>query len=669
MASTAEISRGREAGPAALFAYGERVLRRRKLAMPERAGVGATMSATFLGLLMMQGVGRAEEGMAGADAGGHGSAGGTATPFGEPVAGGMAGGFGPAVAYQSVTLGSMGTWNAGVDVSALTKLTGETAAAEAVTGGMTAAEVEAGAVAVSSPVGGADGTASIEMRTASAEPVEEMELPSDTTPDEDLGTVGENHTGGDGNDTIIGTEGDDNLAGGGGDDLIYGGNGNDHLAGNDGDDELHGDAGDDELDGGNGNDLVYGGTGNDLAYGGQGEDSVYGGADNDELYGGADNDLVDGGTGIDQMYGGTGGDRLVIDNVHDLALEDPFGSDGGGIDTLVVREGYGASLAQELPLLSPQGRATFVLDDASEAGLPSGAEGFAQQVHPFIENVSLMGSIDHDILGDGRDNRLIGNDGDNSIFGGAGADWLDGGEGDDWLQGGDGDDLMYGSGGDDMFVLGLHESGVDTIFDHSGVNTVSLRGASESRLQVSPDGDDLRIAYDGRDVAVIDQYVGHEANFAGLDLGQGTRAFPDLLAEFLPQRVGGSGADILGAANGGEWLVGKEGNDELIGSAADDRLEGGDGSDVMRGGAGDDIYLVRKGESGIDRIADAQGHNSVELTGHDGSAIGGFMLGNDLWVTADSQPVVIIEGHAAHPDSLDSIKVGTRLVDPNELAS
>ena len=110
-----------------------------------------------------------------------------------------------------------------------------------------------------------------------------------------------------------------------------------------------------------GNDLVYGGAGNDLGHGGEGNDGSIGGADNDELYGGAGNDLVDGGNGIDELYGGTGRDTLVVDNLHDLALEDPFGADGGGIDTLEVRDGYAASLAQELPSLSPQGRATFVL--------------------------------------------------------------------------------------------------------------------------------------------------------------------------------------------------------------------------------------------------------------------------------------------------------------------
>ena len=72
---------------------------------------------------------------------------------------------------------------------------------------------------------------------------------------------------------------------------------------------------------------------------------------------------------------------------------------------------------------------------------------------------------------------------------------------------------------------------------------------------------------------------------------------------------------------------------------------------------------------GIDRIVDSQGSNTVELTGHDGSAIGGMMLGDDLWITANSQPVAIIEGHGLHAEALVGVKVGDRLIDPNELTS
>lgn len=670
MMSTTVSFSGQEVRPAALLVDDGSIRRRRRAGGRERTGVGATMSATFLGLLMVQGMGHAEEGQPTAETSGGHAGGAPGLPMTDLVAGPATTGVDPGAALHIGALGSAVSLSGLLDASALTRLSGEVASAEGSSGAATAPGVVGDvSEAPVQRVDGVDGTTRIEMAMASAEPVAEAELPAVEEPGEDLGRNGESQHGGEGNDTIVGTDDDDNLAGGGGDDLIHGGNGNDHIAGNSGDDELHGDAGDDELDGGTGNDLVYGGTGNDVGHGGGGDDGVYGGADNDELYGGAGNDMVDGGTGTDEMYGGSGRDRLVVDNVFDLAFDDGYGADGGGIDTLVIRDGYATSLAQAMPAFSPHGRATFVLDDAGMAGVPNGAETYIQQVHPFIENVSLTGSIDHDLLGDGRDNRLFGNDGDNRIYGGEGDDWLDGGAGDDWLQGGDGDDQMYGAGGDDMFVLGLSESGVDTVFDHSGVNTLSLAGAAESRLQVSLDGQDLKIAHDGRDVAVIDQYVGHEDNFAGIDLGQGVRSFPDLLAEFLPRQVGSAASDMLRAADGGEWLVGREGNDQLVGSAAADRLEGGAGSDAMSGGAGNDTYLIGKGESGVDRISDSQGSNTVELTGHDGSVIGGMMMDDDLWITANSQPVAIIEGHGLHAEALAAVKVGDRLIDPHELAS
>lgn len=671
MTSTVASQQGKAMPPVGLLANEGEGRRRRRAGKPERAGVGATLSATFLGLLMIQGLGHAEE-----SAGGNGEAGaGRGGPGGDAAVNaglGLAGDVGIDIGApaHANAVGSVLSVGSVIDPSMLTKLSGEARFADGLAMPSPQRAATEGADGIGRAAAAADGTTRIEMQLAAAEePVVGAELPASEPDDEDLGPIGGSQHGGDGNDTIIGTDRDDDLSGGGGDDLIYGGNGNDHLAGNEGDDELHGDNGDDELDGGAGNDNLYGGNGNDLAYGGEGNDGVFGGAGTDELYGGAGNDRVDGGTGVDEMYGGTGRDVMVIDDLHDLALEDPFGADGGGIDTLEVRDGYAVSLATELPNLSPQGRATFVVNDGAEAGLPGGAETYIQQADPQIENIRLTGSVDHDLVGDGRDNRLIGNDGENSLFGGAGDDWLDGGAGDDWIQGGEGDDLMYGSGGDDVFALGLFEDGTDRIFDHSGVNTVTLHGASASRLQVSLDGQDLKIAHDGRDVAVIDQYVGHEASFAGLDLGQGVRTFPDLLAEFLPQRAGTADADILQAADGGEWLLGKEGNDSLLGSASADRLEGGDGGDTLSGGAGNDTYIIRDGETGTDRIVDGQGSNTVELVGYEGKALGGFMIGKDLWLTADSLPVAIVERHGTNPDSFQGVKVGDKLVDPHELMS
>jgi Ca2+-binding RTX toxin-like protein len=374
------------------------------------------------------------------------------------------------------------------------------------------------------------------------------------------------------------------------------------------------------------------------------------------------------------MEGGTGQDALVVDHLHDFALEDPFGPDGGGIDTLQVNQGYATSLAEAMPQLSPQGLATFVLGDTVGVSLPGGTNPFVQQVDPDIENVRLMGTAAHNILGDARDNRLVGNAGDNRLYGGAGDDWLDGGAGDDWLVDGAGEDMMYGSEGDDTFVLGLDDSAVDTIVDHSGANTVRLSGAEAGRFAAVLDGDDLRLAYDGDEIAVIRDYLGHEGNFRGIDFGDGPQSFADfvhpgdMLAEFLA-RPGGDEADILQAAEGGEWLDGRAGNDTLLGSAGDDTMEGGNGSDVLRGGAGDDRYLVRAGDSGIDRIEDAQGRNTAELVDAEGQKLKAFLVGQDLWVTADDRPFLVVENHAAHPDAFAGVKAGDRLVDPHDLTS
>ena len=91
------------------------------------------------------------------------------------------------------------------------------------------------------------------------------------------------------------------------------------------------------------------------------------------------------------MTGGAGADRLVIDDIHDLAEEHPWGADGGGIDTLVVADRFAHSLAESLPGLTPEGKATFVLGWEVGVTLPGGAEPYAQQVNSYIENVSLQG--------------------------------------------------------------------------------------------------------------------------------------------------------------------------------------------------------------------------------------------------------------------------------------
>ena len=64
-----------------------------------------------------------------------------------------------------------------------------------------------------------------------------------------------------------------NLSGGNGDDLLNGTAGNDSLSGGNGQDTLNGSAGNDTLNGGNGADKLTGGTGNDFLTGGSASDT------------------------------------------------------------------------------------------------------------------------------------------------------------------------------------------------------------------------------------------------------------------------------------------------------------------------------------------------------------------------------------------------------------
>jgi Ca2+-binding RTX toxin-like protein len=638
------------------------------------SATGATLSAAFLGLLL----GDAIAGERAGDA--HGARAPLPDPGSDGGDAGLVGGgrLPPATAGNGAAL--TGSAAAGdVDLTALTAVSGEAALpleGEAeVAGGdevRLATLRDAPAPAPGLPAEGLP-VGDITLALDDGEGPPPPPLPDD---DDDLGPIGIVDTGTDGDDTLIGTDKDDLLDGGDGDDLIYGGNGNDSLLGGNGNDTVFGGNGNDHIDGGNGNDLLYGDAGDDLIEGGAGNDRVYGGLGDDSLYGGAGDDRVDGGLGRDTLDGGTGRDVLVVDNLHDLALENPWGVDGGGIDTLEVRPGFAQSLQDALPDLAPDGRATFVLGNEVGVAVPQGAVAWTQQVNPHIENVRLLGDTAHDVLGDVRGNTLIGNAGDNRLYGGGGDDLLRGGDGNDWLQGGDGDDLLYGEGGDDVYVLGLSDTGIDTVFDHSGTNRLVLQGASATQLAATVVGGDLHLAHAGTTFAVIKDYVGYEASFAGIDLGQGLRPLSDFIGrtpELLsaqaprPDQIGTAGNDLLQARSGGEWLAGRGGDDTLLGGDGNDRLEGGAGNDVLRGGQGDDTYVVGGPGGGVDRIIDSEGRNAIEIDGADGKELGAYLLGRDLWLTLNESPVAVVERYDLHRENWAAIRAGERVVDPHEL--
>lgn len=362
-------------------------------------------------------------------------------------------------------------------------------------------------------------------------------------PGENLGPIGEE---------VVGGDGDDVLNGGPDNDLIDGGAGNDTITGG---------GGDDTLTGGTGDDLLDGGAGHDLLDGGAGDDRLEGGPGNDSLGGGPGKDLLDGGAGDDEARGGGGDDTVIVGSPGDLVFEDPWGPAAGGSDTLELAPDFGAQLAKAFPTLARGGLATLAVGDAVLGAVPAGAPGFKWQVPPNVENVRLTGGEAHAIVGDAKNNVLEGNDGANAIWGGAGNDRIRGGAGDDRLFGGPGDDLLlgddgddvlaggagddrlYGGPGDDTYVLGLAEGGRDIVVDIQGANRIRFDGADPSQLSATLEGEDLVLCYDGQERAIIKAYAGHEIAHLGVEVDGRLHAFSDMLA---PTEQAPSG-DLLAA--------------------------------------------------------------------------------------------------------------------------
>jgi Ca2+-binding RTX toxin-like protein len=211
--------------------------------------------------------------------------------------------------------------------------------------------------------------------------------------------------------------------------------------------------------------------------------------------------------------------------------------------------------------------ATFVFSENLGQSLPSGVAGHHQQVAADIQNVTLEGTADHDVVGDSLANVIHGNAGDNKLYGGAGddilyggdgndvlrggagsdelhggagADWLVGGAGDDHLIGGGGDDileggrdndLLEGGAGDDRYLFKAGDGGLGTIIrDTEGANVVELHGFGSAELKGVVVGQDLVVVANYAPVFKFEDFVGNEQAFAGVQIGEQFIASDDLLA-------------------------------------------------------------------------------------------------------------------------------------------
>jgi Ca2+-binding RTX toxin-like protein len=387
----------------------------------------------------------------------------------------------------------------------------------------------------------------------------------------------------------------ENAVGGAGHDVIRGNAANNWLRGGDGNDQLDGRTGQDTLEGGEGNDTFaidatalsgsFGGSpftipvwdmivekanegvdtarvtvGGGLAApvteyllhqnvenavlvapaGGYGygftlkgnalDNALTGGTGIDRIEGGDGNDTLNGAAGLDTLVGGEGDDTYHLSDVNFVSydLEDSFGMEydqvveaaNGGVDTMVVTP----------------------LSYHTSFGLAAN-----------VENLTVLGSVNATLYGDGVANRLTGNDGFNVVHGGGGDDTLNGGAAFDRLFGGTGDDT-YELNGVYWQYIGAEDQAFIPLLDEI-----------------------VEQADEGVDSVVL---AGFEGAFTSFTL--------DVNLENL--RVLGTYAFDLTGNDAGNRLTGNDGFNVIRGGAGDDVLDGGAAFDRLIGGTGDDTY-------------------------------------------------------------------------------
>jgi Ca2+-binding RTX toxin-like protein len=210
------------------------------------------------------------------------------------------------------------------------------------------------------------------------------------------------------------------------------------------------------------------------------------------------------------------------------------------------------------------------------------------------ESVQLVTTSSPFNAPDGNGWFLIGNSGQNTLMGGGGSDILYGGAGNDVLNGGTGNDIyLFGTG-----------SGQDYVTDYDtttgNIDTVSLAyGIAPTDVSVSRDMNNLYLSLGGTDQLTLQNWFGGDAyKIEKVGFADGTSwNAADLLAQ-LP-----------GATNGNDFLVGTDDNDTLSGLGGDDTLYGQGGNDVLDGGVGNDNLY---GGTGNDTLSGGAGYDNLQ---------------------------------------------------------
>ena len=96
------------------------------------------------------------------------------------------------------------------------------------------------------------------------------------------------------------------------------------------------------------------------------------------------------------------------------------------------------------------------------------------------------------------------------------------------LEGGAGSDLLEGGAGADRYLFKSSDAGLDTIRDAEGSNFAELKGVAGARLEGAVVGNDLYVVADHAPVFKVENFVGHEEAFTGVQADDGFVPTEDL---------------------------------------------------------------------------------------------------------------------------------------------
>jgi hypothetical protein len=372
--------------------------------------------------------------------------------------------------------------------------------------------------------------------------------------------------------TITGTDGADRLTGGSGIDAIYGEQGDDIIRGGAGVDKIYAGEGDDTI-------VIVG----DLRGGGKidtDEDTAildtpltsYNGLDFNEDEDGSV-EIIDGGDGIDTLYvyGTADISNFNLISIEDVVVRSDVTFSGGFIEGLDSITGDGSSVIRikanpgatvvlnftslgielkDIGMIEIDENVTLLVNDTGDLGgaktligsgvikAESGSGALDFTGVTVTEELSLLNEDGTPAVGatiitgefihsDGSATEINGTDND---------DILDGSDAPEIFDGKKGNDVLSGGGGNDTFII--KDSGIKTILDTQGIDTIDGSGAGSA--------------------AVVDLRTGGSIGDATLVLGKGSVAIERQPIDlYLLQDLSGSFSDDVSVVRG--LLTGDDG--------------------------------------------------------------------------------------------------------------